>query len=58
MSNADIRREIATAGLRLWEIAERLGITDSTFSRKLRQELSKETKTKIRNIIIELKKGK
>lgn len=51
MKNQDIRREAAGAGVKLWEIAEALGITDSYFSRKLRQELTDEQKVKIRAII-------
>ena len=55
MKNIDIRTEAANAGVKLWQIAERLGINDGNFSRKLRQELSSEEKAKIRAIITELK---
>lgn len=55
MKNIDIRTEAANAGVKLWQIAERLGINDGNFSRKLRKELSSEEKTKIRAIITELK---
>lgn len=54
MKNQDIRREILGSGLKLWQIAEALGITDATFSRKLRKELPDETKTQIRGIIADL----
>ena len=58
MHNQDIRHEILGSGLKLWQIAEALGITDATFSRKLRKELPDETKARIRCIIAELtKKG-
>lgn len=58
MKNQDIRNEIHENGLKLWQIAEALGITDATFSRKLRKELPDETKTQIRCIIAALtKKG-
>jgi DNA-binding LacI/PurR family transcriptional regulator len=55
LNNIDIRREAEKARIRLFEIADRLGITDSTFSRKLRKELSAEEKQRIRAIIAELK---
>lgn len=54
MHNQDIRSEILGNGLKLWQIAEALGITDATFSRKLRRELPDETKTQIRGIIADL----
>ncbi len=54
MRNQNIRREILGNGLKLWQIAEALGITDATFSRKLRKELPEETKEQIRGIIAEL----
>jgi len=55
MKNLDIRTESANAGVKLWQIAERLGMTDGNFSRKLRKELNSEEKSKIRAIIAELK---
>lgn len=57
MSNQDIRRVAAGAGVKLWEIAEALGIADSSLSRKLRRELPSEEKERILGIIRELSKG-
>ena len=54
--NVDIRLEAAGAGIKLWRIAEALGIPDSSLSRKLRRELPDEEKVKIREIIEELKR--
>lgn len=54
MKNTDIRSEIKSAGLYLWQIADELGINDGNFSRKLRHELSDEEKERIRMIIVEL----
>lgn len=51
LKNLDIRKEIKSANLKLWEIAEQLGITDFTFSRRLRKELSEIEKNEIRQII-------
>ena len=51
MKNLQIRVQATEAGVRLWEIAEEMGITDSSFSRKLRRELDPETKQRILHII-------
>ena len=53
MSNQDIRRTAAGAGVKLWQVAEALGIADCSLSRKLR-ELPVEEKEKIFSIIREL----
>lgn len=52
--NQDIKLRAAGAGVRLWQIAEKLGIADSSLSRKLRKELSENEKQKIFGIIDEL----
>lgn len=54
MMNQDIRRTAAGAGVKLWQIAEALGIADCSFSRKLRRELPREEKDRIFSIIREL----
>lgn len=56
MKNQDIRNEIKTAGLKLWQIAEGLGINDGNLSRLFRRELSDEKKAEIRSIIEKLQK--
>lgn len=53
--NKDIREAIQAAGVRHWQIAERLGIREETLSRSLRKELPPEEKAKIFAIIEELK---
>ena len=55
--NSDIRNEARKAGVKLWQIAERLNITDSTFSRKLRRELTVDEKAAIIAIINEIRGG-
>lgn len=57
MCNVDIRNTAAGNGVRLWQIAEALGIADCNFSRKLRKELPEDEKQKIFGIIAELAKG-
>lgn len=53
-ANADIRRAAKSAGVCLWQIAERFGINDGNFSRKLRRELPPEEREKILGIIKDL----
>jgi len=57
-SNMDIRIKAQTAGVKLWQIADELGIADGNFSRKLRKELSEEEKAKIFSIIDSIAKNK
>ncbi|MBR3038223.1 MAG: hypothetical protein IKI52_05920 [Clostridia bacterium] len=56
MKNQDIRRAAQNAGVKLWRIADALGITDASFSRVLRKELSDEKKAEIFGIIEKLSK--
>lgn len=56
-ANQNIRMYAAARGVRLWQIAEALGIADCNFSRKLRKELPEDEKQKIFGIIEELAKG-
>lgn len=56
MFNQDIRRMAAGNGVRLWQIAEALGIADCSLSRKMRKELSQNEKEKIVRIIREISK--
>lgn len=55
MTNKDIKLEAKGNGVALWQIAEKLGISEPTMTRKLRVELNSEEKAKIRAIIAELK---
>lgn len=50
-ANNDIRTVAKEKGVRHWEIADRLGIIDSNFSRDLRHELSETKKQQIFAII-------
>ena len=54
MQNLDIRFEVKAANLKLWQVADKLGMTDSVFSRKLRKELSDDEKNQIRTVIKKL----
>lgn len=57
MENQDVRRTAAGAGVKLWQIAEALGIADCSLSRKLRRELPAEEKERIFSIIRQLSQG-
>ena len=51
MCNIYVRRAAAGSGVRLWQVADALGIADAQLSRKLRKELPDEEKQKIFEII-------
>lgn len=56
-TNRDLRRAVKDAGLKLWQVANGIGINDGNFSRKLRKELSDAEKQKIYNVIAKFKEG-
>lgn len=51
MNNLDVRFAANKAGVKLWQIADAIGVADSNFSRKLRKELPDDEKAKIFEII-------
>lgn len=51
MTNKEIREAAAAAGVKLWQIANRLGMKDYALSRKLRYELPEAEKQTILQII-------
>ena len=54
MRNKEIKEYIKSKNLHMWQVAERLGIADSSFSRMLRYEISEEKKLQIKAITDEL----
>lgn len=58
MTNCEIREEAKLRGVRLWEIAKRLGINDGNFSRRLRSEFSPEERERVLQIIGEISSEK
>lgn len=52
--NSDIRETAKAKGVCLWEIADRLGMYDTNFSKLLRKELPKSKKIEIYKVINEL----
>ena len=51
MTNSRIKEMAKEKKVKLWEIADQLGITDATFSRKLRKELSQDQREQCMEII-------
>ena len=51
MANREVRSHAIEKGVLLWMVAEALGISDSSFSRKLRRELPEEERERILAII-------
>lgn len=47
MCNVDIRNAAGGYGIRLWQVAEEIGMNESAFSRKMRKELKPEEKEKV-----------
>jgi len=56
-ANQEIREAAAKANVRLWRIAEKLGVSDDRFSRHMRKEFSAEKKAEVLSIIKALSKG-
>jgi predicted XRE-type DNA-binding protein len=55
VANEDLKNVIKESRIRQWEIAQKLGMADSNFSKLLRTELSNEKKTEILKVIEDLK---
>lgn len=57
MHNKTIRELAKEKNVKLWQIADALGINDGNLSRKLRKELPQEEQKRIISIINELAEG-
>lgn len=55
-ANMKIRENAKNGGVRLWQIADALGMQESLFSKKLRKELPEDEQEVILNIIEALAK--
>ena len=51
MNNIGIRLEMAKAGLKQWQVADLIGITEQAFSKKLRRELPQAEQEQIIKLI-------
>ena len=54
LNNSDLRKSAKENGVALWQIADRLNISEPTMTRKLRRELSAEEKQRIFSLIDEI----
>lgn len=51
MSGQDVKAFIKNAGVKLWEVAEVLGMTDGNFSRRLRKPFNDNEVADIKRIV-------
>lgn len=54
MSGLEVKAIIKASGLKVWEVAEKWGLCDSNFSRRLRKPFSDEETKRLQEIINEL----
>lgn len=57
MANKEIRCALIDYDVKQYRVAEKIGISETGFSRKLRKELPQEEKAKILAVIEQLAKG-
>jgi hypothetical protein len=51
MANQEFKKEIRQSGVKMWQIADKIGVSDMTLSRKFRYELTNDEKDEIRRVI-------
>lgn len=56
-ANVDIRQKAHEKGVSIWELADGLGLAETTFYRRLRHELSEAEKHHIMEVIEKIAKG-
>ena len=56
MANEKIKEALKNKGLRQWQLAEMLGISEQTICRRMRKELSQDEQEKMISIIEDHKK--
>lgn len=56
-ANIEIRESAKKNGVKLWMVAEAIGIADSGLSKKLRRELPKDERERILSVIDQLAAG-
>lgn len=53
-ANLDVRERAKKAGLYLWEIAAAIGVSEPTFNRRMRVEMSETEKEQVKKVISRL----
>lgn len=52
--NEEIREMLKENGIYQWQVAKKMGMQDTNFSKLMRDEISEDKKTMIKNIIKEI----
>lgn len=55
LSGSEVKRLVLDNGLKLWQVAERWGLTDGNFSRRLRKPFNASEVERIKEIITDIK---
>lgn len=58
MANTELKLYASQKGVRLWQVAERFGMIDSNFSKKLRKEFTPDAAEKFRRYVDEIAREK
>lgn len=56
--NEELKRYCASRGVRLWEVAEKFGISSCYFSVKMRKKFDDESAAKFRRFVDEIARGR
>lgn len=54
MTGLEVKKLIKSHGLKVWQVADKWGLSDGNFSRRLRKPFSDEEVERLKNIISEL----
>ena len=55
MFNSEIRAKAVSAGVKQWEIADRIGVSESTFTRMMRHPVDRDTRQRILDAIRDIR---
>ncbi len=55
MIGSEVKKLVLDSGLKLWQVAERWGLTDGNFSRRLRKPFNESEVERIKEIIVDIK---
>jgi len=58
MTGQEVKQLIISAGVKCWQVAERWGIADCNFSRRLRKPFDEKEVERVKSIIAEIKAQK
>lgn len=56
MNGSEVKKMIMESDVHIWQVADKWGVAEATFSRRLRRPFSQEEVERIKEIIDELKK--